>query len=286
MKTVRFIILTLSFIFFTSNAFSKTVYRYQDLQNNEDTRKKYELKVLELALEKTVAKYGEYELIAAPKMNLARAIITLKSNKLENFIVKMSVTKELLDELSYAEFPVDRGIVGYRVSFVSPKASSKLAKVKNLEELKKFNFVQGFGWLDTKILEYHNLKVKTISRYESIFNLVALNRVDLFPRGVNEVFEEYKANKAIPNLLVDKHILLYYALPRFFFMHKSNEKTIQRIEEGLQSAYFDGSLDKLFKKYYQPSIDFVNLKSRLLINIENPFLKGVDISYEKYIYTP
>jgi len=44
--------------------------------------------------------------------------------------------------------------------------------------------------------------------------MVAESRFDLFPRGINEVFNEYAARHgAIPNLAIEKHLLIYYPWP-------------------------------------------------------------------------
>ena len=86
--------------------------------------------------------------------------------------------------------------------------------------------------------------------------------------------------------MYDDSIALYYPLPRFFFTKKSNVTAIKRVEEGLVTAYNDGSFQKLWKEYYQSSVDFVNLQKRTLFRISNPFLGGIDKSYEKYIYHP
>ncbi len=286
MKRTKIILSILLFVFLGDFAIAKTIYTYNNTQNEHDTRKLYELEVLKTALEKTKDKYGEYELVASPRMNLKRAITTLKLNLIKNFILKMSITKELLDELAYANFPIDRGIVGYRVSFISPKMKDKIDDYNTLEKLRTLRIGQGIGWLDVDILKHNGFNVKIISDYEALFNMTALNRIDLFSRGINEILGEYKSFKHIKNLDYDRSFVLYYPLPRFFFTHKSNEKEMKRINEGLIIAYKDGTLNKIFDKYYKKSIDFLHLENRKIYKLENPFLKDIDNSYEKYIFNP
>lgn len=286
MKSIKIITFIIFFIILFEFSMAKTIYTYNNTQNEHDPRKFYELEVLKTALEKTIEKYGEYELIPSPRMNLKRAITTLKLNTIKNFILKMSITKELLDELAYANFPIDRGIVGYRVSFISPKMKNKIGDFNTLEKLKKLRIGQGIGWLDVDILRHNGFNVKTISDYEALFNMTVLNRIDLFSRGINEILGEYESYKHIKNLDHDRTFVLYYPLPRFFFTHKSNEKAMKRIEEGLILAYKDGTLDKIFDKYYKNSIEFLHLENRKIYKLENPFLKDIDNTYEKYIFNP
>lgn len=284
MNSFKVIFISLFLLFIPLQGISQNIFVYHAQDNDKDTRKLYEIEVLKLALDKTIDKYGAYELIPSAKMNIKRAILTLQQNSIENFILKMSATKEYMNELSYANFPVDRGILGYRVSFISPLMKEKIKDIKTLAELKELRIGQGVGWLDTDILKYNGFNVKVISNYDGFFYMISLNRIDLFSRGVNEILNESKSFSYIKDLDYDRTFLLYYPLPRFFFTHKSNQKSIERIEKGLLIAFKDGSLDKLFDKYYKPSIDFLNLKDRKLYKLENPFLGNINNDYEKYIY--
>lgn len=277
-------VIFLFLIFFATQSYAQTIITYMSKEDSKDTRKNYNVALLKLAFDKTIAQYGPYKLIPSENMNYLRARKVALKNDVENFIYKDSVTKERITTLGYVPFPVDRGIVGYRIFFVSPQIKDKLKTINNVHELKNFTMLQGLGWLDTKILKYSGFSVIEGSNYKGLFGMLALGRADLFPRGANEILYEYNAYKDIENLDFDTSIALYYPLPRFFFTNKNNKKLIERLEKGIIIAYEDGSLEKLWNKYYKKSIDFVNLKNRKLFKIENPFLDGIDNSYEKYIY--
>jgi len=144
-------VLLVSSIFFclfcviVPKAFSETIFTYQGKESATDTRKEYNIALLRLALEKTIAKYGPFKLVPSPKMNAARSLKTVKAGGLRNFFVKFSVTDKRIAEMGYVPFPVDRGIVGYRVFFVSPTAIDRLERVKTLDQLKEFTIGQGMG---------------------------------------------------------------------------------------------------------------------------------------------
>lgn len=278
-------LLLISCICFTF-LYSKTIYVYNGQPTSNNLKSQYGIEALKLALNKTISKHGKYELHFGKKMNIKRAIITIKSNKIKNFISKISVTKDLLKDLSYANFPVDRGIVGYRVSFMSSKLKDNSVKYDSLKKIKKLTFAQGVGWLDTYILKYNGFHVKEISNREGLVNMVALGRADFFPRGIAEIFEEKRLFKNIKNLTYDESFMLNYPLPRFFFSHKSNKKAMKRVEEGLLLAYEDGSLEKVFSKFYKKDIDLLKLNNRKIYKLINPYLEGIDTSYEKYNYNP
>ncbi len=285
-KKIGLLSIAIFYSLFIGPAFSEMTVTYRSQESVNDIRQEYNIALLELALQKTTTEYGPYKLIPSIRMNAARSLVAAKNNEFENFFIKRSVSKMLLNELSYVSFPVDRGIVGYRVFFVSPDARDRLKNVNTIEELKLFTMGQGIGWLDIKILEHNGFRVITGSSYEGLFNMVARGRFDLFPRGTNELYGEFKSHSTIKDLIYDDSIALYYPLPRFFFTAKKNLIARKRIEDGLIAAYNDGSFIKIWKKFYTQSLDFVDLKNRKILKIDNPFLVGVDKSYERYLYTP
>lgn len=286
MKNLVVSILVVVCLFHTEVGLTKTVFTYQSKESATDERRDYSKALLQLALEKTIAQYGPYKLVPSGMMNAARSEKIAKNGGIENFIIKLSASKKRMEDMAFINFPVDRGIVGYRVFFVSPKVKDRLKNVETLEQLQNFSIGQGIGWLDIDILNYNGFKVITGTTYEGLFRMVALGRFDLFPRGVNELYGEFESHRQIKDLVFDDSIALYYPLPRFFFTTKKNNKAVSRIAEGLSVAYKDGSFNKLWEKYYLQSIEFVNLKHRKIIRIDNPFLKGLDNSYEKFVYRP
>ena len=257
----------------------------QGPESATDKRYEYDRAVIELALTKTRAKYGEFVLQETSiGQNSRRALIDAANNKYSNYIIKHSMNNELPASLASIPFPVDLGIVGYRVAFVSEKTKVALAKVKTLEDLKKFEVIQGLGWLDTRILEHHGFKVRSGAEYHSMFSMVALNRSDLFLRGANELLDEWNTHRTNPELTYDEAVSIYYPLPRFLVTSSENKDLIERVHEGLLVAYEDGSLLELWSRKYRASVDFAKLNTRKVFRLSNPYIEGLDPSWQKYIY--
>jgi hypothetical protein len=281
------IALFFTFYSFNSLAVPSTVVTHFSAQTSSDKRLDYDHEVLRLSLEKTAEDYGPFTLTKSIKLNYKRARVVAREDSIKNFIYKQSVSKELLEELGSIHFPIDLGIVGYRVFLTSKNSAEKLKKVKSLKDLRVFTFGQGVGWLDSRILRSHQLKVTEGTNYNGLFNMVSTQKFDLFPRGINEVLSEWETfSKSNVNMVLDKGLVLYYPLPRFFFTNKNNKKLIERVRTGLERAYSDGSLLKLWKRHYSNSLKFVELKKRKTIKLSNPFLEGISKDYEKYIFTP
>lgn len=267
--------------------FAQTVITYRTPESKTDSRYDYDTAVLDLALQKTVDSYGDYRLVPSPRMNFGRTMNYLKNNELENLVVKLSYSQSHpADSFSFAAFPIDLGIVGFRVCFISDDIKEELSHVDDIQTLKKYTHGQGVGWSDIDILRTNGMQVKATAPYASLFKMVALNRFDLFCRGANELLDEYQVHKNIPKLSYDEHFSLVYPLPRFFYSNSANKKVLLRIEQGLIKAHADGSLQTLWWRHYGDSIRFSKLEKRILFRLDNPLLEGLDESYQQYFFNP
>ncbi len=263
-----------------------TVFTYRSPESAADARYNYDNALLKLALDKTVDEYGPYELRPSPAMNFSRALHTLESGELPNFVMKNSFNKHDAARLDYIPVPLDRGIVGYRVFFVPDEKKQQIADIMTMDELKKLKVVQGRGWFDVDILEAAGFDVDVLANYESLFQYIAAGRADLFPRGANELLSEYESYKSIEGLAYDEALVLYYPLPRFFFVSKFNTEARNRITLGLEKAWEDGSFKALWESKYRKNIDFLKLRDRRIFTIENEDAKILGEGYKKYIYDP
>lgn len=255
--------------------------------NLQDTRGEYETKLLALALDKTTATHGKITLIPAPLgITNSRARENMRKNTHPNFVRSFAYRSEFADDPDFAHiaFPIYRGLLGYRICFVSEKAMALTAQVKTLEQLKKFTHGQGIGWTDTEILRSAGFKVLEVTHYESLFKMISINRVDLFCRGISEYLSEYEKFKEAYNLNVVKNFAIYYAFPLYFYSNKKNKAILQRIELGLKMAYEDGSFMQLWQQSFSESIRKADLSNRTIFRIENPTTQDLDPSYLRYFF--
>jgi len=263
---------------------SVTIFTLRAPESDKDRRKDYDNALLKLALEKTRPEWGDYRVVMSPRMTLKRALIDIEQGAFVNPMFKTSASNELCERFGFVNFPVDLGIVGYRVCFASPQVSLRTAAVKTLDDFKRFSIGQGAGWQDIEILRKAGFSVIEAPHYQTLFLMTAKNRFDLFSRGINEIRDEYQANRNVERLEIEPHLALYYPLPRFFFTTKGNDRAIERVTLGLKKAYRDGSLMELWKEYYQESIDFSRIRERTLFRIDNPIIDRINPSYKQYIY--
>ncbi|WDO02412.1 hypothetical protein C3Y05_001895 [Aeromonas allosaccharophila] len=263
------------------------VFTHISPESERDQRTLYFRDLLQLALEKTRDSFGDYELRAAPPMNRVRMRQVVQTRQYPNLFVADSQRPVAESgELDYVRFPVELGILGYRICFVSPQQADAVARVNTLAQLQQFLHGQGRGWQDAEILRHGGFKVQEIDSYERLFKLVARGRIDLFCRGANELFIEQEQHSDLPDLIVDRRVALHYPFLHLFYTHKANQAAIRRISVGLKLAWQDGSLQQLWLRHFKPSLDQAQLSKRLLFELANPRLDKVDFDYRAYHYNP
>lgn len=256
-------------------------------ESSNDPRTAYNVQLVQLALEKTRARLGDFEIRISPPMNTARAIEEARAGALPNLIVMTTFENRLLDDgFDYVRFPVDFGVTGYRICFVSPEARDAVSQASTLDALRKFSIGQGRGWADVGILRHNGFRVEEVGGYEALFGMVASSRFDLFCRGINELEPELKAHAHIRNLDYDRSFALAYVLPRFFFSNKKNDRILRRITEGLQAAWLDGSARKLWLAQYRDALTFAQLGARRIFALETPDIDRIDFDYRKFYFNP
>ena len=257
-----------------------TSYQYRTPGTSADHRFDYEMELLKLALTKTVAEFGPYELTPAASINLPRAMAL--ANGEDNLIFKTSYTESLTKNFYYPPYPIDRGIFSYRVCFENKAAAQHTSALTQLSQLQQLTIGQGVGWLDNDILTHNGFTVIEATTYENLFPMLAGGRFDLFCRGISEVQSEWDNFGQIGGFAINQTFALYYPLPRFFWIHKSKPEAYARINRGLQLAYTDGSALKLWQRHYQDAMKATDLSSRRIFILRNPYLNNINPQYKPY----
>lgn len=269
----------------TCSASTRVIYPADEIET--DSRHGDLIEILNTALMKTVPEFGPYELKPShSRMNEARYMLDLQKGEEVN--VAWSATS-VEKEQAYLpiRIPLRKGILGYRILLIAKDAQKRIDQVHTVEDLKKIMVGQGIGWGDVDLYRSNGLTVTT-ANYDNLFRMVAANRIDIFPRGVNEVLPEYEHYvKENPNLAIEKNLLIYYPWPFYFFFNKADVALHDRIEAGLGKMIKDGSFDAIFKKYNRRMIQQLDLKSRRIITLNNTLLpKETPLNIPEFWFDP
>jgi hypothetical protein len=272
LRSVGCLAFLLAALLVTSSAAAETRVVTIAPETPSDRRFEDLLEILKGALDRTVPEYGAYVLEQAPiQMSAARAIEQLERHGLIN-VAWSSTSVEREKKFLTIRIPLRKGLLGYRVCLISAQNQDRIDQVQTLADLRDLTVGQGTGWADIAIYNAEHIPVMTAS-YGGLFDMVSAKRFDLFPRGLSEVFREFATNgPRLPGLAIDRHLLLYYPWPYYFFFNRDDVRLKMRIEAGLKMMRADGSFDAIFHKYNDEWIAAADIKHRLIIRLNNPLL--------------
>jgi ABC-type amino acid transport substrate-binding protein len=250
-------------------------YVYHPPESPLDVRYLYHWEILRTALEKTTPKWGPYRMVASERMTEQRQTFELKNHTGKLTVMYLSTTPDFERNLVGIHIPVDKNLGGYCVFLIRKGEQPRFDTVKSLDDLRKFSYGLGLGWIDVDILKSNRFNVVTGSDYEGLFDMLAHKRFDVFLRAAVEVLDEYKEHKdRLPALEIENDIVFYYPLPMYFWFPKTEEgrRLAARAEEGMRMMIADGTYDRIFDKYQRWKIERLRLKSRRIYRIGNPFV--------------
>lgn len=235
----------------------------------------FHYQLLDAVLERTVGRYGPYAVqpYTAP-ISSARGHQEGIRGKILNLMIS-DAGHQIIDEgMIPIPYPIDKGLLGYRIALILKRNQAKIDRVNTLEQLRSLTVGQGRDWGDVKILAYNRIPLDTTSTtYESLFPMLVRGRFDLFPRGATEIDAEMKAyGRQYPDLAIDRHLLIKYPYAQFFYVSKSAPHLAARLEDGLEQMVRDGSFDALFDQHFAKALAGLELGQRVVIELENPYL--------------
>jgi hypothetical protein len=250
-------------------------YIYPPAESGADVRFQYYWDLLEMALEETRPKWGAYVLQPAPKvMTPARAEMQLSAGQDISIMARTS-SLERERKLQPIRLPLDKGLTGYRLFLIRSADQGALSNVRSTQDLRQFSIGQAASWIDVDILRSAGLTVSTGPSYESLFPMLNAGRFDMLSRGVNEISAELSNNaEKYPDFAIEKKLLLYYPLPRYYFFQRSPEgdKLAERAEEGLRMLLRNGKFQKRYQLFKKTILADLQLSGRRVLRIPNPTL--------------
>jgi hypothetical protein len=236
----------------------------------------YDVALLREVLERTRPDYGGYELQTfTENISNARAIQMAIEGRLVN-ILTLGVGQPVPErEMIPVPFPIDKGLLGYRVSLIDRRSQDRLSHVHTIEDLRQLRVGQGSDWIDVRIYEHERIPIETTADYKSLVFMLLHGRFDLFPRGLYEIAPEVAAyGERYPDLSVEKHLLLHYPFCRAFYVSPSVPRLAARLTAGLERMVADGSFDAFFTRHFGKIMTDYKLRQRVVIELDNPFLPG------------
>jgi len=250
-------------------------YVYHPPESSLDVRYLYHWEILRTALEKTKAKWGPYRMVPSESMSERRQAFELKSASGKLTVMYLSTTPDFERTLIPIRIPVDRNLGGYCIFLIRDGEQARFNAVKSLDDLRRFSYGLGLGWIDVDILKANRFNVVTGSSYDGLFEMLVNKRFDVFLRAAVEVLDEYEQRRnTLKDLRIEDSIVFYYPLPMYFWFSKTDEgrRLAARAEEGMRMMIADGTYDRIFDQYQRHKIEKLHLRTRRMFSINNPFV--------------
>ncbi len=285
---IQAIVFLLVFGCFSINAYSMDEIRLVPGQSEKDTRHNYPNRILKAALDVTIETDGPYTFAYAPgPMARKRALDELKSGVLIN-VFEAPTQEEWEQTLTPIRIPVRKGLLGYRLLLVKKGNLNKFRELKTIEELKTFKAGLGAQWSTTIVMKALGFSIVKGLKYEGLFAMLNENRFDYFPRGINEVYEEFESRKAkYPEMRIEPTKVLYFTTPTYFFVSPRYPKLADRIKRGLLAIIENGVMDKEFYLEFGDYIEQSQLENRLILKVKNKLLSNeTPLGKSKLWFTP
>jgi ABC-type amino acid transport substrate-binding protein len=249
-------------------------YVYHAPESSLDVRYLYHWEILRTALEKTRPKWGDYRMVPSGFMTEQRQALEMKSASGKLTVMYLSTTPDFERHLIGIHIPVDKNLGGYCIFLIRDGEQARFANVRTVDDLRKFTYGLGLGWIDVDILKANHFNVVTGSSYDGLFEMLVHKRFDILLRAAPEVLDEYDLRRKHGGLAIEDRILFYYPLPMYFWFPKTDEgrRLAARAEEGMRMMIADGTYDRVFDNYQRRKIERLRLRERRLFTIANPFV--------------
>ena len=251
-------------------SYADTIYLARP-KSEHDPRQEYVIELLAKILN-----YGGEKTTTIKYTDHVHSRERLKQLLMEGRKVDIQATATRLDweqDLLPIRIPVYKGLLGYRVLLIHKQHQSKFNDITDINQLKQLTGVLGTQWSITPVWKAHGFKTVTNVDYESLFKIIHFERADYFPRGVNEVTQEFKNFQPhYMNLAIEKQLGLYLPLPMYYFVTPKKPELAKRLNDNFEKIIADGSFDEFFLQQFQPIINQLGIPNRQTFFINNPNL--------------
>lgn len=182
--------------------------------------------------------------------------------------------------------PLERGLLGWRTSFILQTQQDKTARIQSLRDLQTLTIGQGSGWLDAEIYRQAGITTREVQAWRNgeFADQMQSGVIDLFPIGLEESISYFLPHfrQYYPQITLDKYLLLRYPWYRFIWVSADPkaDALYQALQTGFDIICDNGQFESIWNKYRQ-ALPARNWQGRTVINLENPFYSQ-DIVPERY----
>jgi ABC-type amino acid transport substrate-binding protein len=258
------------FFYMGTSAFSQStdvVYPHPPVLPDE--RANYAIEVIKLALFETQDDYGAWTVhYSADPMERPRMEAAVEKGVLAQ-VIMLPGSNAYDERFILVPIPIDKGLIGYRVSLIHRSNRTLFQRVASLSDVKNAKACLARSWNITKVFEDNGLQVVKSDKFSDLFKLLHNNRCDYFSRGVGEIQGELAFwSNTYRDIAIDPYVLLRTPMAFYLYVSKSHPELAKRLEVGMRRALEDGRFDELFHREFKSNIDALKMRGRKVIELK------------------
>ena len=248
--------------------------KYVDRGPLLDSRHAYKFDLIKKILDVTKPEFGAY--VIEPyktEPGAKRQALLISQGDQINLMWASPGTAIASADVNAVPIDILRGLLGYRICLINKDSKAPFNTVLDLESLGNIRIGQGVGWADLDVYEFNNVPIITGGSFEGMFNMLDYKRFDCLALGADEVvYTFHEKKKQLPNLAMEKNLLLYYNYPIYLYVSAKHPEIALRMEKGLKKLQANGDFDRLFNHYFRKDLEELNLKARRIVCLKTPYL--------------
>lgn len=218
-------------------------------------------------------------LVAAPHASEARNLHESQEGRIHiNLLPASPARLEMLraGKLRMIPVPLERGLLGWRSSFVLQGQEARLARVKNLDDLRALTVGQGTGWWDAEIYRSAGITTREVQAWRNgeFVEQMQAGVIDLFPIGLEEALSYFLPHfrQHYPQIALDQTLLIRYPWYRFVWVspHPNSDELYDALQKGFDIICSNGQFESTWNQARQlpPEASWLG---RTVVELENPF---------------
>ncbi|WP_374763385.1 hypothetical protein [Yunchengibacter salinarum] len=195
-----------------------------------------------------------------------------------DFNVFMSVFSQARqDRFAQVDFPVARGLLGYRLLVIREGEQSRFDGITDLDSYRSaVTTLSGTGWPDTDILKANDVPVET-GVYKQLWKKLRAGQGDGFSRSPMEIESELAEGLGAggsPTLTIERGLVLRYLNPLFVYMRKEDSEAAEDLLIGFYNAFESGRYERMFRGHPRTGggMKLLEGSGRTVIRLKNPMI--------------
>lgn len=205
------------------------------------------------------------------KISQGRLLAELRAGRLD--LVWTATNTDRERNIHPIRIPVDMGLIGQRVPVIRAERAAEFARIRSVDDLRRFTACQGAQWPDAAILRASGLPQVDGPHADQMYAMLRAGRCDYFARGLAEVAGEFAAFGSA-DLVVFERLVIAYPMPVYLFVAEENAILARRLEQGLQAMVARGAVRDLMMAHPSTRAAFPleRFKDAVILRLPNPNL--------------